>query len=415
MNKNNRLYSFCSILSFSIFIIFTSCSGSSEEQVLKQGNWLFELAIDDNDPARVLPFNAEVLENGNILIKNATENIVVTEISYQGDSVRFFMPVFGSEFKGKMENDLLTGIYIKHNAGPDYIIPFKGYYDKTYRFNTSGDKGSDFSGRWKSFFISDSDTSEAIGIFGQVRQKVMGTFLTSTGDYRYLEGVADGNVLKLSTFDGAHAFLFEAVLDEDGKINGTFRSGNSWETRWLASRDQDVELGDMKSLTYLNPGYDGMAFSFPDESGTLVSLEDDQFQNKVVILQIFGTWCPNCMDETRYLVELHNKYNDRGLEIIGLDFEPKPTLPYFKKKISRFRNDLNVPYTLLLAGNSNKQKANESLPMLNHILSYPTAIIIDRKGEIKEIHTGFTGPGTGEAYDHYRQETEQLIESLLQE
>jgi len=171
----------------------------------------------------------------------------------------------------------------------------------------------------------------------------------------------------------------------------------------------------MKELTYLKEGYDKIAFSFPDESGSLISLKDEKYQDKLVIVQIFGTWCPNCMDETRYLVDLHKKYHKRGLEIIGLDFEITPTLEYFKPRVERFRKDLEVPYDIVLAGHANKKKAAEALPMLNHILSYPTAIIIDRKGEIKEIHTGFSGPGTGEAYQNYEKEMEGLIESLLAE
>ena len=134
-----------------------------------------------------------------------------------------------------------------------------------------------------------------------------------------------------------------------------------------------------------------------------------------MIVQILGTWCPNCMDETRYLVELYQKFNDQGLEVIGLDFEPKPTLAYFKSRMARYRKDLNVPYTVLLAGHSDKNKAAEALPMLNQILSFPTTIILDKSGSIREIHTGFSGPGTGIEYENYSRETEALIKGLLRE
>jgi hypothetical protein len=101
--------------------------------------------------------------------------------------------------------------------------------------------------------------------------------------------------------------------------------------------------------------------------------------------------------------------------VIGLDFEPNPTLNYFKNRMKRYREDLGVDYTLLLAGSSDKHKASEALPMLNQVLSFPTAIIIDRKGNIREIHTGFSGPGTGPAYEKYTLETEELILNLLKE
>ena len=58
--------------------------------------------------------------------------------------------------------------------------------------------------------------------------RVTGTFLTETGDYRYLEGVVDGDSLKLSCFDGSHAFLFHAALDQDS-FRGRFWSGTHWD------------------------------------------------------------------------------------------------------------------------------------------------------------------------------------------
>jgi len=121
------------------------------------------------------------------------------------------------------------------------------------------------------------------------------------------------------------------------------------------------------------------------------------------------------MDETRFLVELYQMYHGKGLEIIGLDFEIKPGMEYFRSRVKRFKKDLNVPYPVLLAGPASKEKAAESLPMLNHILSYPTAIFIDRKGQIREIHTGFTGPGTGDYYIKYSEEVNQLVQNMLSE
>jgi thiol-disulfide isomerase/thioredoxin len=311
----------------------------------------------------------------------------------------------------------MQGNWHKYATSKAYKIPFKAIHGLTYRFNKRAQGGNsfDFSGKWKSYFIGLEDTSSAIGVFGQSGSRVTGTFLTETGDYRYLDGIADGNQLRLSAFDGAHAFLFEASMNNDGQLTGFFRSGPSYHAKWVASRDEDAQLGDMKSLTYLKDGYDKLSFSFPDESGKQVSLADEKFRNKVVVVQIFGSWCPNCMDETRYLVELHKKYKDQGLEVIGLDFEPKPTLDYFKERMERYRKDLGVDYTLLLAGSSNKQKAAEALPMLNQIISFPTAMILDKSGRIREIHTGFTGPGTGKSYDAYAQETETLINHLLKE
>ncbi len=400
-----------------ILALIVACTGGDgESSRMKNGDWVFMLHLDPNDPQAVLPFNVEMTGESRLVVTNASEKIKVTEVFYQDDSIHIVMPVFGSEFIGKVEGDTLRGSWHKYATTRAYKIPFTAVRGQKERFKSSApDKPADFSGRWKSFFISQGDTSTAIGIFGQSDRKVTGTFLTETGDYRYLEGIADGQWLRLSTFDGAHAFLFEASISDSGELIGRFRSGASWKARWLASRDAEAQLADMKSLTYLKEGYDRLAFSFPDEEGALVSLDDDRFRGKVVIVQIFGSWCPNCMDETRFLADLYERYRDQGLEVIGIDFEPRPTLDYFRGRMERYRRDLNVGYTLLLGGSSNKAQAAEALPMLNDIISFPTAIIIDREGEIREIHTGFAGPGTGISYEEYSRDTEALVKELLDE
>jgi peroxiredoxin len=397
--------------------MISACSeGGAEKSRMQSGPWVFMLHLDANDPQVVLPFNVEAISDSQLIVTNASEKIKVTEVFYRDDSVRIIMPVFGSEFIGKVRGDTIRGNWHKYATTRAYKIPFIAVYGKQERFVDSGQgNSSDFSGRWKSSFISQGDTSSAIGIFGQSGRKVTGTFLTETGDYRYLEGIADGNRLRLSTFDGAHAFLFEGSINDEGELNGYFRSGPSWQARWLASRDADMQLADMKSLTFLKEGYERLSFSFPDEAGTTVSLDDEKFKDKVVIVQIFGSWCPNCMDETRFLVDLYESYKDQGLEVIGIDFEPRPTLEYFRSRMERYRQDLNVNYTLLLGGSSNKEKAAEAMPMLNNIISFPTAIIIDRAGKIREIHTGFAGPGTGISYGEYTRDTEQLVNELLTE
>ena len=398
-----------------IIIAALAISCTNAKKTLSEGDWLFELQLDENDKSLVLPVNAGF--NSDVFVfSNDEEKIEATEIEYSGDSIHITMPVFGSEFKGLIGSNSISGYFYNYNKGGEYKIPFVASYGIKERFEVEEKGTSDISGTWDAFFLSTGgDSTKTIASFRQSGSMVKGTFFTEIGDYRYLEGVMDGNQLKLSTFDGAHAFLFTADLGEDGNMVGIFRSGHTFKQNWIASKNENAKIRGMKELTYLKEGYDKLTFSFPNVEGRLISLEDEKYQNKVVIAQIFGTWCPNCMDETRYLVDLHNKYHSKGLEIIGLAFETTPTLEYFKPRVERFKNDLNVPYELILAGPANKRKAAEALPMLNHILSYPTAIIIDRMGEIQEIHTGFSGPGTGEAYSIYKKEMEELIEKLLAE
>lgn len=131
----------------------------------------------------------------------------------------------------------------------------------------------------------------------------------------------------------------------------------------------------------------------------MIDLEDPMFKDKAVLVQIMGTWCTNCLDETRFYVDFIKNNPDLDLEFVGLAFEYAKTEEKAFEGINRLKEREEVPYPILLAqyGTSNKQKANEKLPMLNHILSYPTTIYIDKTGEVRKIHTGFNGPATGES------------------
>jgi peroxiredoxin len=252
------------------------------------------------------------------------------------------------------------------------------------------------------------------GIFLQEDNRVTGTFRTTTGDYRYLDGVMDGDSLKLSAFDGAHAFLFTAKVT-DSSMNGVFYSGNHFKEPFVSTRNDSYELPDPDSLTFINEGYDKLTFSFPDSDKNMVSLDDVEYQNKVVIVQLMGTWCPNCLDESKFLVDYLKKNKD--LKVIGLAFESAKTEEKAFKGIERLKDRIELSYPILLAqfGSVDKLEAQQKLPMLNHILSYPTTIFIDKKGTVRKIHTGFNGPATGDKYVEFKKNFNEIVTKLLNE
>ena len=158
-------------------------------------------------------------------------------------------------------------------------------------------------------------------------------------------------------------------------------------------------------------------FSFPDIDGTLVSFKDERFKDKVVIVQIMGTWCPNCLEETHYYTEYLKENPSTEVEFISLAFEYAPTKERAIAGIQRLKKAVGVPYPILLAqyGTANKQNANEKLPMLNHVLSYPTTVFIDKKGEVRKIHTGFNGKATGKKFEAFKTEFTTFVEELKKE
>ena len=200
-------------------------------------------------------------------------------------------------------------------------------------------------------------------------------------------------------------------------MEGTFYSGNHWKEPFTARKNENYELPRADSLTFLKEGYEKLAFSFPDTEGNMVSLEDERFQNKVVIVQIMGTWCPNCLDETKYYTQYVKDNPSDDLEFVSLAFEYAPSKEKAIAAINRLKEKVGVPYPILLAqhGSSDKKKANDKLPMLSAVLSYPTTIFIDKSGKVRKIHTGFNGPATGDKYDAFVQSFEAYVGKLLAE
>lgn len=396
-----------------ITLILISCKNEGLEKRLKNGTYRAVLEVQDSEK---LPFIFKVDSTGIISFFNAEEVIETDEVEYRNDSIFIKAPVFEGYIAATFEGNNLKGEFIKESL--DRIVPFTAEFGNKTRFETKTTPEANISGVWETVFSQGVADDEYIakGIFKQNGDIITGTFRTTTGDYRYLEGVMDGNSMKLSTFDGAHAFLFTAKVT-DSTLNGQFYSGNHWKEPFTAKRNANYELPSADSLTFLKEGYDSLAFTFPDANGNQVSLSDDRFKDKVVIVQIMGTWCPNCLDESKYYTKYYKTNKNKDFEIVALAFEYAKTKEKAFKSINRLRDKLNINYPILLAqyGTSDKAKAQEKLPMLNHVLSYPTSIFIDKTGKVRKIHTGFNGPATGEKYIEFKNEFESFVTELLTE
>jgi thiol-disulfide isomerase/thioredoxin len=273
---------------------------------------------------------------------------------------------------------------------------------------------ADVDGRWSVRFESSEDP--AVAVFETVADGTLeGTFLTSTGDYRFLAGDVAGDRLRLSCFDGAHAFRFTARLSDDGALAGDFWSRDTWHETWTAERDESASIPDPYEQTVWRAEWDLGDAVFPDLDGTPRSLADPEFAGRARMLVAFGSWCPNCHDEAPYLAELHRRYGPRGLSILGLAFELTGEFGRDAKQVRRFAERHGVRYPILVAGTADKAKATRAFPMLDFVRSYPTTIFLHADGRVRAVHSGFTGPATGEAWDDVRAEFEGLIEELLAE
>lgn len=411
------------LLFFLLLIGFVAChqpvpAPKSPQEVLTPGPWRMALDLDSTNANLELPFQfnlVKIAAGWQITIHNQDEAIVVDSIAIKGDSIRVRMPFFDSEFRGTIQDSAhFKGLWYNRYKGPNYAIPFAAVLGEAPRFNhTAATASTDISGDWEVHFLDSTESEPAIGIFSVDGSHVKGSFATETGDLRFLEGITTPDSLFLSSFNGSQAFLFRAAIRNDSLL-GEFRSGHRWKQRWYGVRNPSFALANDETLTRLDPTKP-VAFTFPDTDGKLHALTDAKYRGKPVVVEIMGTWCPNCMDQSRMLGELYNMYHKDGLEAVALSFERYPDTAQALAAIRHFKERLGIGYDLLYAGLAKSDTVEHKLPFITKLKSYPTTLLIGRDGTVRHIYTGIYGPGTGARYARFKERMENAIVELLRE
>jgi thiol-disulfide isomerase/thioredoxin len=384
---------------------------------LTMGKYRAVLAL----PAGELPFGLEIEPEGAATVAylvNGKERVKLNEVTVSGAHLEMRMPGYENHLTADAKGGQLLGeVVLTKSGGKQQHIPLHAELGQGFRFfqKAAGDH-ADVSGRWAVTFTGDEGKPEAaVGEFTQSGDVVTGTFLAETGDHRYLAGQVQGDELYLSTFDGAHAFLYKAKMTADGALAGDFWVGMAHHERWAGKRDANAALPDAYSLTAMRAGDRHFEFAFPDLAGKTVTSTDPAFHGKVLVVALAGSWCPNCHDEAAFLEPLYREYRGRGVEIVSLMFEHFGDFPHAAEATQRFRRHYGIEYTTLIAGISDKDEAAKKLPMLDRVYAFPTTIFIDRKGNARKIHTGFSGPATGIHYEQFAAEVKATLDQLLAE
>lgn len=398
------------------FLLFCFVSFSQENKVntrLKKGHWRATLTLSSTHQ---LPFELEINKKGGgqeFTVVNGDEKINLIP-GWKSDTLTLSFPYFNSVLVvTKLGKKHISGHWQNYQKGQNYSIPFEASLSNESRFDTNDAAYGSFGGKWEVQFDPGKDSYPAVGVFQQSNKELNGTFLTETGDYRFLSGNVRGDSLFLSCFDGSHAFLFQAQLVGDS-IHGDFLSGKHWKTTWHGKKNEHAKLIDPENLTFkVKP--DAFTFELPRADSSLFTYPNPEYAGKVVIVQLMGSWCPNCLDETIYFKELYEQFHASGLEIIAVAYETGNSFPEFVQNMERLQKRLDLPFQFLVGGAAKKNLASAQFAMLNEITSFPTTIFIDKKGEVRRIHTGFNGPGTGQLYRDYVGQTNAFIAALLQE
>jgi len=251
-----------------------------------------------------------------------------------------------------------------------------------------------------------------------VRQKgaeVSAAILRVDGDTGALTGSYQDGKFVLSHFSGARPALLTLTPATDGTLAVDLASVHG-HNEYKALRPAEArakglpEPTDPSAHTRVKDASQPFLFSFPDLTGKLVSSDDARFRGKVVLVNITGSWCPNCHDEAPFLAELYRKYRGQGLEIVALSFEEADQLKD-PTRLRAFIKKYGIEYTVLLGGEPAEAKAK--LAQAENWDAWPTTFFIDREGLVRAVHAGFPGSASGELYVQAKQEFVSNVEKLL--
>lgn len=364
-----------------------------------------------------LEFADHSLKSAEII--NGQEVLAISDFALNSDRLTLRFPHYNSEIVAELSQDRvrIDGLWTKRSGKKltemDFHAEWLASHAEGIPLTERPSKidAERFSGRWRVLFESSPD--QAVGIIDVQEQTVQGTFLTTTGDCRFLAGNIRDGTLRLAAFDGAHAFLFDAIEQADGTLWGNFWSGTSWHETWTATRDDAAALPDGFDQIHVTADPKWSEVQVHELDGTPKTLDDPSLFGALTIVNVFGSWCPNCHDEAPYLSELHGKYGSHGLKVVGLAFEASGELEQDSEQVRKYVNRHRIPYPVLLAGVSDKQEASKAIPFVDQIKAFPTTFFVDRAGRVLATYSGFSGPATGPAHEELKRRFEAIIRREL--
>jgi peroxiredoxin len=391
-----------------------SCCGNAPANRLTDGLWRGELMIQH----RPAPFLFEIAyagtDSARLTFHNGEERMTVAGVRQDADTVIIPVEAYDTQLKACLSGNRMTGRFLRNYMAGDSGVPFQAVRGDAPRFPSVGQmSGVAPDGTWDVFFLG-NDTVRNVGIFTSENRVLTGSVLTRSGDYRYLEGVRTENGALLSAFSGKSPYLIELNFRGRDTFEGVFYTERS-RTPLLGVRNDRAALEDAFSLTWMKEGAERLHFRLPDTEGRPVSLDDARYRGKVVIVTVLGTWCHNCLDEAAFLAPWYAENRDRDVEIIGLAFERKGEFDQAIPAVKRLQKQFGIEYALLFAGRLGAESIARVLPEVANFSSYPTTFFIDRQGRVRRIHTGYSGPATGQFYENFRKEFNATVDLLLAE
>lgn len=386
----------------------------SEAQDINKGNWRGVIVYDQVEVP--FTFNVGLDDTGQTLISliNGQESIIINNTHWCEDSLVIPMHAFDAEIVARVSGNTMAGRWIKHyKSSPGR--PFRAEFNKA-RFTMASNKPVSVPKKLKMTMSPNYGTQyAAVGLFDQKKNQITGTVLAEVGDFRYFEGIVKGDSIKMTSFDGVHCLFLKAKYANDA-WTGELVLDNNYAESWTGVDDPDFNLAD--PFVELDPSeYENLEpyFDILTAGSGFNSLIGDDYFGKVTIIQVLGSWCPNSLDETRYLTQWYEENSDRDIDVLAVFYEFNYSKEYGMQRINDYVAHNNIPYATALGGPANKGQAALAFPFVNKLQAFPTLMILDKSGQARYMHTYFQGPATGDYYKDFDRRFREIVDGLLKE
>ena len=386
----------------------------AQSAVAQSLDGLWDATITFNGEA--IPFRLQIAGEGAKLqgwLFNGEDKVVASGASFQNGSLVLNFDSYAAKLEAKLQDGALVGQY-----GP---MLKKTYPVTAHRHKaepSSSASAPSINGLWE-VAVKSSKGEQAWRLIVQQKSasNVSAAILRVDGDTGALTGGYKDGKFVLSHFSGGRPSLLVMTPAADGTlaIDMTDLHGKSQliATRPDVARAKGLAPPtDPDHHTTVKDASQPFQFSFPDLNGKIVSNTDARFQGKVVLVNVTGSWCPNCHDEAPFLGELYRKYRSQGLEVVALSFEEEDQLAN-PTRLRAFMKEYGIDYTVLLPGTPDDRDAKLTQPV--NLNSWPTTFFLGRDGRVRFVHAGFPGPASGELYRQAAHEFYSQVESLLAE
>jgi len=360
-----------------------------------------------------VPFRFEIAGTGAAIsgsFFNGDEKVTSTGGKFDSGSLTLNFDHYATQIEAGLVNGRLAGVYNRATG-------FYPFYAK--RFTPPAAFPNEvpaIDGLWTIGSVNSNKGESAWRfIVRQSGAEVTAAILRVDGDTGALSGTFRNGKFIVSHFSGARPLVLELSLQKDGSLE-ILRNRTE---KMVAIRDTEAKLKGVAEPTdpsrhsSVKDPTEPFKFAFPDITGKIVSNKDERFRNKVIIVGIGGSWCPNCHDEAPFLSELYTKYKDKGLEIVELSFEEESQKAKGFPRLLAFNKRYGVNYTVLLAGD--QADVQEKVPQIHNLNSFPTTIFIGRDGLVRSVHAGFAGAVSGVFHSSAKEEITANVERLLAE